>query len=114
VARWVKLVPMLRCRLLESHQNRHGFVLETPAGFALIELLVVTLVIGTLLGIAIPLYLSSVRHASVQSVKANLSSSPGGPFVVKTVENGREVFGSLGTGDRATYILSSNTYVGLP
>jgi prepilin-type N-terminal cleavage/methylation domain-containing protein len=42
------------------------------------------------------------------------SSSPNGPFVVKAVEHGQDVFGSSGTGDTATFTLSSNMYTGLP
>ena len=60
----------------------------TRHGFTLIEILVVTLIIGTLMGIAIPLYLSSVRHASAQAIKANLRMI-GQAGQVYYVKNGR-------------------------
>jgi type II secretion system protein G len=41
-------------------------------GFTLVEVIVVVLILSILLSIAIPLYLSSAKNSSIQTVKANL------------------------------------------
>ncbi len=89
------------------------------AAFTLIELLVVVLILGILLAVAIPLYLSSVKNSATQTVKGNLRTIGQAAQAYKVKNNAYptsidQVLPDLGsaapTGPRTvTYTLSGST-----
>ena len=89
------------------------------AAFTLIELLVVVLILGILLAVAIPLYLSSVKNSATQTVKGNLRTIGQAAQAYKVKNNAyptsmSDVLPDLGsaapTGPRTvTYSLSGST-----
>ena len=87
--------------------------------FTLIELLVVVLILGILLAVAIPLYLSSVKNSATQTVKGNLRTIGQAAQAYKVKNNAypssiNDVLPDLGsaapTGPRTvTYSLTGST-----
>jgi prepilin-type N-terminal cleavage/methylation domain-containing protein len=75
-------------------------------GFTLIELLVVVLILGILTATAIPLFLSSVRAASAQTVHANLRSigQAGRAYYLKYGQYPTSIDDLVGTGKDIEHI----------
>jgi len=77
-------------------------------GFTLIELLVVVLILATLMAVALPLYLSSVKDASKKTCRANMQSIANAAQAYK-VQKRLTSFSTIGMTDLASDLGSTPT-----
>jgi prepilin-type N-terminal cleavage/methylation domain-containing protein len=90
-----------------ENQRRNGSDLSTQSGFTLIELLVVMLILGILIGIAIPVFISTINAAKTSSAEIDIAN---GLMFVRAlyVDNQGGNAGSIGYGTTAQAVAALN------
>src|SRR5580658_147115 len=90
-----RFVPFIGCFKLKGHGYDNSS--EADRGFTLIELLVVLLIIGILLAIAIPTFLSVTKGAQNTAAQSNLQTTLTGSKVYYT-DGGQSYLGLMTSG----------------